>query len=316
MAAGTLNRDAIPGRDEYARRFNITFRGRGTNVMGPCGVCGSSDAGSFHKDGPWHCFSCGASGGDMLDFHRQVNGLTLADAARDLGAWIEDDRPAPRNTPAKPPSRPVAAREREPLSEYAKSLLQDSVALQDTIGAKYLTSRRCPLPPADGDLRFHPRVWHSPTGTYWPGLIGTVTDVRTRETIGVHRTFLAADGTGKAPVEPDRMTLCNKQGGVIRLWPDEAVTYGLAVAEGIETASSLAHAFRPVWACIDAGNLAALPVLPAIETLLIGADNDPAGIKGANACAERWHAAGREVRIVMAPTEGADLNDVAQEVEA
>lgn len=311
MAAGTLNRDAIPGRDEYARRFNITFRGRGTNVMGPCGICGSSDAGSFHIDGRWHCFSCEASGGDMLSYHMQAHGLEFVDAARQLLAWVEDDRPAPRNTTAKPLSRPVAAREREPLSEYARALLRGSEPLRDTFGAKYLTGRRCPLPPADGDLRFHPSVWHSPTGTRWPALTAVISDVKTRETIGVHRTFLAADGTGKAPVQPARMVLGNKQGGVIRLWPDEAVTYGLAVAEGIETALSLAHAYAPAWACIDAGNLAALPVLAGIETLLIAADNDPPGIKGADECAARWHAAGREVRIVMAPTEGADLNDVA-----
>lgn len=312
MAAGTLNRDAIPGRDEYARRFGITFRGRGTNVMGPCGICGSSDACSFHTDGRWHCFSCEASGGDMLDFHRQVNGLTLADAARDLGAWLEGDRSAPRNTPAKAISRPVTAREREPLSEYARALLRGSEPLRDTIGAKYLTGRRCPLPPADGDLRFHPRVWHSPTGTYWPALIGAIGDVKTRETIGVHRTFLAADGTGKAPVQPARMVLGNKQGGVIRLWPDEAVTYGLAVAEGIETALSLAHACTPAWACIDAGNLAALPVLAGIETLLIAADNDPPGIKGANECATRWACAGIEVLVTQQAAN--DVNDALQGV--
>ena len=108
---------------------------------------------------------------------------------------------------------------------------------------------------------------------------------------------MRADGT-KADVDPPRLLLGGhrKQGGVIRLWPDEAVTTGLAIAEGIETALSLAHDYKPVWSVIDAGNLAAFPVLPGIETLIIGADHDEAGLKAAAACADRWAAAGVEVR--------------------
>ena len=81
---------------------------------------------------------------------------------------------------------------------------------------------------------------------------------------------------------------------------------------GFETALSLAHAYTPAWACIDAGNLAAFPVLPGVESLVIGADNDPAGIRAAEACAERWTQAGREVHIVMANTHTADINDLVR----
>ena len=85
----------------------------------------------------------------------------------------------------------------------------------------------------------------------------------------------------------------------------------LGVAEGIETALSLAHAFEPVWSVIDAGNLAALPVLGGVECLLIAADNDLAGIKAANECALRWNKEGVEVRITQQPQN--DLNDALLE---
>jgi hypothetical protein len=42
---------------------------------------------------------------------------------------------------------------------------------------------------------------------------------------------------------------------------------------------------------------------------VIGADNDPAGLKGAHACADRWSAAGVDVRIVVPQVAGADWND-------
>ena len=39
--------------------------------------------------GNWHCFACGASGGDVLELYRCARGLTFAQAARELGAWDE-----------------------------------------------------------------------------------------------------------------------------------------------------------------------------------------------------------------------------------
>ena len=93
-----------------------------------------------------------------------------------------------------------------------------------------------------------------------------------------------------------------------KLWPDEYVTHGLAIAEGIETALSLAHGFEPVWAAIDANHLAKFPVIRSVEALLIARDNDPAGIKAAKQCAVRWVAAGREVRITNQDKN--DINDM------
>jgi DNA primase len=74
--------------------------------------------------------------------------------------------------------------------------------------------------------------------------------------------------------------------------------------------------FQPVWACVDAGNLAAFSVLAAIESLVIFADNDQAGLKAARTCARRWAEAGREVRIRTPRAPGADAADVSREVAA
>ena len=88
----------------------------------------------------------------------------------------------------------------------------------------------------------------------------------------------------------------------------------MAIAEGIETALSLAWAYKPVWSCIDAGHVAAMPVLPGVETLVIGADNDPAGQKAATECAERWAAA--DVEVLVTRQAANDLNDVLKELAA
>jgi len=173
------------------------------------------------------------------------------------------------------------------------------------------------LPPADGDLRWHPALKHPPSGQLGPALVALVTDTVTRVPLTLHRTWIRADGR-KAAVEPPRMLLGGhrKAGGVVRLWPDDMVTRSLGVAEGIETALSLAQAFEPVWAALDAGNLGAMAALRGIESLVIAADHDEAGIRAAEDCARRWTEAGAVVKVVMPPRPRSDLNDVAMEAAA
>jgi hypothetical protein len=127
----------------------------------------------------------------------------------------------------------------------------------------------------ESDVLWHPAL-HHPSGHVGPAIIAVVTDALSAERINLHRTWLAADGSGKADIPKPRLFLKHhrKHGGVIRLFPDEELTTGLCVAEGLETALSAALGFRPVWATLDAGNLAAFPVLPGVECLTIVADHD------------------------------------------
>lgn len=229
-------------------------------------------------------------------------------------------RPAPAQAPRPvEPVRPV----HESLSDYGRRIWSESRPLAGTIGAAYLLARCCVIPPADGDLRFHPALPYPKLGDTpeeraaqpdltGPALVALVTDIVTGEPIGLHRTWICANGTKANTPGPARLTLGGhrKQGGCIRLWPDEAVTTGLGIGEGIETVLSLAHAFRPGWSLIDAGNLGVFPVLPGIEALTIAQDNDHAGRAAASDCAVRWSAAGCTVALVSAAHDGADLNDI------
>ena len=218
---------------------------------------------------------------------------------------------ATAGTPARP--RPAAG-----LPEVAARLWAARRPIAPgTVAGSLPPGRGCALPPPDGDLALAPGPAH-PSGYVGPALLALVTDAVTGEPMTLHRTWLAADGSGKAPVDKPRLLLKGrrKKGGVVRLWPDEEVTTGLCVAEGVETALTAARGFGLAWACLDAGNLAGLPVLPGVEALTIVADHDEAGLRAADACGRRWLEAGREVRVWKAPAEGADLNDYAREAAA
>ncbi len=245
---------------------------------------------------------------------------TLFHEARKAGWMPRQTTDAPRPVRQAPalalrPVEPAHALH-ETLSEYGRRVWAESHPLADTIGEQYLKARRCVVPPADGDLRFTAARKH-PLGDYTgPALLALVTDAVTGAPISLHTTFICADGTKPANLPgPARLLLGGhrKAGGVIRLWPDEAVTTGLCIGEGVESVLSLAHAYQPAWSLIDAGNLRTFPVLPGIEALVIAQDNDPAGRTAASECAARWAAAGCTVALVSAAHDGADLNDELKE---
>jgi putative DNA primase/helicase len=208
--------------------------------------------------------------------------------------------------PAVPPPR--YKKHRQTLSDYGRELWNAACPIAGDARA-YLESRNCVVPPADGHLRWCERLRH-PCGHIGPALVALVTDALTGVSMSLHRTWVMASGR-KAAIESPRLLLAGhrKTGGVIRLWPDEEVTCRLGVAEGIETALAAAHGFTPIWAAIDAGNLGALPLLPAIESLTIFADHDDVGLRAAVRLASRWAEAGREVLVVTPEREGHDIAD-------
>ena len=158
-------------------------------------------------------------------------------------------------------------------------------------------------------LRWSPRC---PLGTSTaPAMIAIMTNSVGGTACGIHRTFLLPDGSGKASVERPRMMLGTA--GIVRLSPDEDVTLGLGICEGIETGLSLmAAGWRPIWACGSLDALRRFPLLSGIEALTIFADPKPHEIAGARACADRWAEAGREA-IVRIPRTKGDWNDVLQQ---
>lgn len=238
-----------------------------------------------------------AKGYSPIDLVATVFGMEPGDA-RD---WLADAL----GGAAAPVERPVVTVNPIPLigTSKAKSGAIDRrwarcLPISGTLAERYLTSRHLAY---EGDaLRFCPSE---------QALAALVTDPATGSAQTIQFTYLDSQGR-----KVRRLFMKDYPSvGVVRLTPDEDVTLGLAIAEGIETA--LAAPLRPIWACLVANNMAAFPVLPGIDALTIFADNDASGtgIRVARECAERWHAADREVTIRMIDAVGVDYADVVQE---
>lgn len=182
---------------------------------------------------------------------------------------------------------------------------QSAIPADNTPVAAYMATRGLTLH-LPSSLRCHQGLRH-PSGEVWPCMVALVTRGRDGTPIAIHRTFLARDGGGKAPVDPTRMMFGPCRGGAVRLAQAGDV---LMVGEGIETCLSAMQATgHPAWAALSTSGLRALDLPDAVREVIVLADGDDPGEAAARDCALRWRGQGRHVRIAR-PPRGMDFNDV------
>jgi hypothetical protein len=201
--------------------------------------------------------------------------------------------------------RDDAARKASALDIWNKS-----IPASGTLAEDYLRSRGITLPIPDA-IRFHDNLTHHSSSTAWPAMVALIVDVEGGP-MAVHRTYLARDGKGKAPVEPSKMALGPCRHGAVRLAHIEH-DKALIVAEGIETAMSVMQACGlPAFAALSADGMKNVRLPDEAKTVILAADNDVNGVgqAAAETARKRLTREGRKVRTVMPPDVGSDFNDV------
>jgi putative DNA primase/helicase len=190
-------------------------------------------------------------------------------------------------------------------TQAALAIWEASLPLGGTPGEIYLAARGLHLSPPPM-LRFHAGLKHR-SGGIWPAMVALVTRGVDDVPLAIHRTFLARDGSGKAPVDPQKMMLGPCGGGAVRLAPAGGV---LMVGEGIETCLAAMQARGyPAWAALSTSGLLALDLPPDVREVIVLADGDEAGKAAARGAALRWKREGRRARIAH-PPQGLDFNDM------
>jgi hypothetical protein len=237
--------------------------------------------------------------GDLLDL------IGLNCGHRSLAETIEEARTflsLPRELPEFDPDEP-----RPPAGsrKAARRLFAASKPIARTLAETYFRHRAITGIRSERWLRFHPRCWYraneddAPDTPYAFGaLIAAVTDLDGTIT-GVHRTWLDAEGTDKAPVATPRRAMGDLLGHGVRFGTSGPV---MIVGEGIETVLSLRMAIPPLpmVAGLSAPHLAAIAFPPELQRLYVARDDDPAGANAVTRLAERTDAFGIAM-IVLEP---------------
>ena len=205
-----------------------------------------------------------------------------------------------RKMPQFQPDQRQAERTAAALSIWEAALPASGTLVEAYLAARGLT---LPLPPS---LRFHHSLKH-PSGRFWPCMVALVTKGDDGRQLAIHRTFLAHDGSGKAPVDTPKMMLGPCQGGAVRLGQPGEV---LMVGEGIETCLAAMQATGNAdWAALSTSGLRTLDLPETLRDVIVLADADDPGEAAARDCALRWTKQGRRVRIAR-PPRGLDFNDL------
>lgn len=271
------------------------------------------------RGGRFRCYKCDQHG-DVVDLEQLLRGGTILEAARRLTGMTE--LPKPTRPPAR--ERPDGGRS-ETTARIAAEIWRGGVPAAGTLVETYLAARGIVprvIAAAVRQLRFHPAAkWRfDDASRRWitaPAMVALVVvagaDGRPVATGGIHATYLAVDGSGKAESEeaPSKImwgpqSLDGKPGGAWLIGPslEGHEGDGLAVgAEGIETSLSLAslHLMRTgalprAWAalsldrlqgrllkdedrCVDLAGLTPDPERPAftwpgVWRVLVGVDRD------------------------------------------
>ncbi len=91
---GKYEKSMLPEAMGYYEGRGLKLIGSGTWRTTRCEFHGGRETMRIKTDsGGFMCMSCGAKGGNVLDYHRAVNGLGFIEAVKHLGAYQDDGQP-------------------------------------------------------------------------------------------------------------------------------------------------------------------------------------------------------------------------------
>ena len=98
----TFDRRNLPDPTTYFEAEGLKLTGRGKWRTTECTFHGGSDSMRINTEtGAFACMAgCGARGGDVLAHHMAAHGLEFVEAAKALGCWVADGKPATQHKPA------------------------------------------------------------------------------------------------------------------------------------------------------------------------------------------------------------------------
>ena len=140
-----FDRNLLPDPTAY-------FENQGLKLTGPrkakwrttvCNFHGGSDSLRVNTaTGAWVCMSCGEKGGDVLAYELAATGADFVDAAKAVGAWVDDGKPytLPRPTPLSPRAALSAMAFEATLTAIAAGNIAEGVLLTDADRARLMAA--------------------------------------------------------------------------------------------------------------------------------------------------------------------------------
>ena len=245
-----------------------------------------------------HCFS----GCDWRDVKAAMREIGLLPDFHTEGRTV----PADNRNGNRAEKEAQAAAKRAHYIKWCQSIWDAAGEVKSSPVESYLRSRAITSSPST--LRCHRALKDSATGLNFPAMVAAVTRWPNDDVIGIHRTFLNANGDGKADIQSPKKMAGDCLGGAVQL-ASAGTTLGLS--EGIESGLAAMQATSvPTWATLSVSGLRGIIVPDESTDIIIFADHDASGINAANQAADRFRSEGKRARIALPPNPGTDFNDL------
>lgn len=262
--------------------------------------------------GTYHCYGCGA-GGDAIRALMHLEGMRFRDAVLTLCGGelptISDEDRAKRKADDE---RHLAER-----IAIARSICERMVGPVGTPAEVYARARGIIAPlPSDVGFVMTPRWRDRNTGEVGPDhpAIAFVARDVCGEVVGVQCVFLADGGRRKYDrVRSDgrkakaKLSFGVIAGSAIRL---DAPVEELVVVEGPEDGLTLMQEHgQAVWVAAGTAMLPKMKFPSQVRSVVVGADNDPAGLAAAEAAERAFIRRGLRVQVIRPHAGAKDFND-------
>ena len=243
----------------------------------------------------FYCFGCGVCG-DVVDYVRLSHQVDLRTAAAILTG--ETNLPVIQTRLTRPADNRGSDRTGEAIAIW-----RNAAPIAGTPAEAYLRNRGLHLHLPES-LRFA-RLRYGKNGREYPCLIACVGSVDNK-LIGIQRTYLASDGSGKANVPKAKLSLGAVSGGAIRLAPAAA---NMTVTEGLEDGLTLQQKMGcAVWVAAGATMLPKMIFPAGVNRVGIGGDGDEAGRIAARKAAAAYSGRGIKAHCFFPHDDFKDFN--------
>ena len=123
---GEFIRDRLPEAVSYFEAEGLTLCGPGKWKTTRCEFHEGSDSMRVNTaTGGWVCMACGEKGGDVLAYAMRKHGLGFVQAARSVGAYVDDGKPYSGTT------KPTSLSARDAMQVVAFELMVAVIVIGD-----------------------------------------------------------------------------------------------------------------------------------------------------------------------------------------
>lgn len=190
----------------------------------------------------------------------------------------------------------VQSRRGKTLAHIAK-IWNYCTDINGTNGENYLKSRGAQGPYSEPNMKYHPRVFNTELNCYIPALIFKISKTHDGQMQGIHRIWIAKDGSRKAKLEDPKKAIGNVIGGGIWLGePDDK----LYVCEGPEEAINIRYTMKRkfVVSTVYATNYHTLYIPEYVTLVVLVHDTDKAGNVAAVKAMKEYKNQGKNIKII------------------